>query len=367
MASSTAGLAPPPPAGLDHRDDQGQQGPGEDVVDRRTGQGEGPDLGALHPALGEDPGQHREGGDRHRRADEEGEGQEVDALGQVGVPQDGGQAEAEGEREDDGGDRHAGGDPLLALDQLHVELEADHEHEDHQPELGQHLQVGTGLEREQGVADRLVEVEQLGDGARSEDERSEEQAGEDLAHDRRLADPAEQGAHEPRHDDDDHDVEEHPHAPTRGRARSTPPPAARIPAADMSCLQLPGATPVARPGPPRSAPQYGPSGLPSADHPGSGGASPPPSPLPSPEPSTICGSLPHKRARFEPPNEDRPSRPALRCSLRIGVADRHVDGRISSATASDVDARPSGPARPHDGGSRCHTPRPSLVTMDTPH
>ena len=64
----------------DDRRDEGQQAPGQHVVHRRAGQGQRPHPGPHQPAVVEDPGQHRERGDRHRRPDEQDERQGGDLL-----------------------------------------------------------------------------------------------------------------------------------------------------------------------------------------------------------------------------------------------------------------------------------------------
>ncbi len=188
----------------DDGEDERQQRPGQDVVDGGTGEGEGADLGAVHAPLGEDAGQDGEGGHRHGGPDEQGKGQERHRLAVddpvAAVQQDGEQAaQCEGQRHRR--DRDHRRQPLLAADELGVELEADDEHEDHQAELGHHLEEGANLGREQ----------QLRQVARESAQQAgpEHDAGEDLAHHRRLADAAEQRPHQPGHDDDDGDVDQH--------------------------------------------------------------------------------------------------------------------------------------------------------------
>ena len=55
------------------RDDDGEQRPRHDVVDRRAGERQHADRRAVHAAFGEDPRQHRERRDRHRGAEEQRE------------------------------------------------------------------------------------------------------------------------------------------------------------------------------------------------------------------------------------------------------------------------------------------------------
>ena len=64
----------------EHREDQHDQRPAEHVVHGGGGEDQGAEPTVGHAAIDEDPRQHREGRDRHRRADEQREGQEVDRL-----------------------------------------------------------------------------------------------------------------------------------------------------------------------------------------------------------------------------------------------------------------------------------------------
>ena len=162
-----------------------------------------PDRGPVHTAVGEDPGQHRERGDRHRRADEQRERQVVDLLAAddvVGVVERKPQHEPKPEGQRDRGERDHRGGALLAPDQVHVELEPDDEHEDDQPELGHDRQERPDLEGEEV----LVEIA----GERTQQGRAEQDAGDDLPDDRRLTHPPEQNPHHPGHDHDDRDVDE---------------------------------------------------------------------------------------------------------------------------------------------------------------
>jgi hypothetical protein len=56
-----------------HADHEGEQAPGGNVVDRGASQRYDPEPRPLNAAVGEDAGEHREGGDRHRHAEEQGE------------------------------------------------------------------------------------------------------------------------------------------------------------------------------------------------------------------------------------------------------------------------------------------------------
>ena len=88
--------------------------------------------------------------------------------------------------------RDGDGDPLLAAHQRVVELVADDEHEQHQAEVGQPGQRPADVDREQRVADH-----------RAEQGRPDQDPGQDLADDRRLADPPRQGAEQAGEHDDD--------------------------------------------------------------------------------------------------------------------------------------------------------------------
>ena len=84
--------------GADHGEDTGQEGPGQDVVHRRAGEGQHADAGPVHAPLVEDAGQDREGGDRHGGAHEEGEVQPLDLLAvhdPVGLVEHAGDGQAE--------------------------------------------------------------------------------------------------------------------------------------------------------------------------------------------------------------------------------------------------------------------------------
>ena len=102
----------------------------------------------VHPAVGEDPGQHRERGDRHRDA----RGTARTASGATG-PLGSRRAWVKHERQPGARARTAAppttaemvpASSLPAADQHHVQLEPDDEHEQHQPELGEDAQVRAG-------------------------------------------------------------------------------------------------------------------------------------------------------------------------------------------------------------------------------
>ena len=112
-----------------------------------------------------------------------------------------GQARAERERQRDRGGGDGAGQLLPAADQQHVELEPDDEHEQHQPELGEDVQVGQHLRREQPA----VQVA----GQQPEQARAQCDAGDDLADDGRLTDRPGEPPEQPGNDHDDRDVDEH--------------------------------------------------------------------------------------------------------------------------------------------------------------
>ena len=82
---------------------------------------------------------------------------------------------------------------------LEVDLEADDEDEDHDAELSQDRQRWASRHREQLRGECPA--------AGAERARTEQDSPDDLPDHRRLAEPPEEGIHEPRHDDDDGDVD----------------------------------------------------------------------------------------------------------------------------------------------------------------
>ena len=73
-------------AGAGDRGHHGQQRPGQHVVDRGAGERGAADPGAVHAAVGEDARQHRKGGDRHGRAHEQREREDVMHVMTAGQP-----------------------------------------------------------------------------------------------------------------------------------------------------------------------------------------------------------------------------------------------------------------------------------------
>ena len=185
------------------RDDQRQQRPSDDVVQGGTGEGQHTHLGPLHASLGEDPGEHRQRGDRQRDADEQHERQRrdrlpVDHVVQWIQQQGDRRPEREGQHERAGGDGAGGAFP--ATDQGRVEFQPDDEHEQDQPDLGDHHQERADVSGEQ----QLIEVA----GQRTEQRGPERDPGEDLADDRGLADLPGQAPAESGRNDDDRDVQQ---------------------------------------------------------------------------------------------------------------------------------------------------------------
>jgi hypothetical protein len=121
------------------RQDDGEQTPGGRVVERTGGERQGPERRAGETALGDDPRQHREGGDRHRRAHEQRRLPDPDVGGEQRQPvhQAPGEESAKGERGRDSrpGDEDRALQPLA--DELEIELEADQEHVEDEPDLRQ--------------------------------------------------------------------------------------------------------------------------------------------------------------------------------------------------------------------------------------
>ena len=121
--------------------------------------------------------------------------------------------EAEAERQDDRDQRDRDRDLLPALDEREVHLEPDEEHEEDDPELGQDVEVGPDVGREQ----QCVQV------AREEPEqaRAEHDARDDLADDGRLPHLDGETSHQPGQHDDHRQVDEDVGDDLRDRASST--------------------------------------------------------------------------------------------------------------------------------------------------
>jgi hypothetical protein len=187
----------------DDRGHERQHGPGDDVVDSGARQGDRPDRGPVHAPVGQDAGQHRERGDRHRDAQEQGQRERRDRTGGglvVQRVQHQRQPGAERERHRHRRGRDGPGHPLPAADQPQLQLEADHEHEQHQAQLRQDVQVRQDLGAEQP---RLQIA-----GQPPEQAGAQGDAGDDLPDDGGLADADRHPAEQPGHRDDDGDVDE---------------------------------------------------------------------------------------------------------------------------------------------------------------
>ena len=152
--------------------------------------------------LDQDAAEHRNGGDRQRDATEQAVDGPVDARrerrGGEGADQE---AECEGQR--DGGNGHRKRQPAQARRTQPAELEAaaDLEHQQDEADLAQDDdgRIGFGAEQ-RGGRPRKEMAEQRG---------AEQQAGDDLADRRRLADAAEQAADEAGGADHHDELEQH--------------------------------------------------------------------------------------------------------------------------------------------------------------
>ena len=162
------------------------------VIDKRT------ESRSVDAGLAEDPGEHRKSGDRHGCAHEQREAREAAASEQ---------------RVEDSA-RATRGRTAATIDtwlirtagagnraSLVVELQADEEHEEDQPELG-HDPAGRSID--------LRREEVLGDLGRdrADQARAEEDPGDDLAHHPRLAEPSEHESHHAGGGDHDGDSKE---------------------------------------------------------------------------------------------------------------------------------------------------------------
>ena len=130
-------------------------------------------------ALLEDPRQHREGGDAHRDAHEQGEGAERRAGGRQRRGRASSAARAEEERHDDAGVAHPDRRARAAAQVLEVQLEADHEHEEDHADLAEQAQRPS---ESAGKRQRLAAGPEP-----AEQRRAEQDAGDHLADHRRLA------------------------------------------------------------------------------------------------------------------------------------------------------------------------------------
>ena len=116
------------------------------IVDRAGRERQRAERGAGDAALVDDPRQHRERGDGHRRADEQ-HGVEVLTASVKKPParkQPHRQDAAERKRRDDAGNRHRRGAPRVLRHQLGSELEPDAEHVEDESELADDEQNSAG-------------------------------------------------------------------------------------------------------------------------------------------------------------------------------------------------------------------------------
>ncbi|CAM3382740.1 hypothetical protein STAL104432_21340 [Streptomyces albus] len=175
---------PPLAAPAGDGDDDGEQGPGQDVVEGGAGQGDAADTGAAQSGVGEDARQHGERGDGHGGAEEEHE--RGAAAGGVAVGEVEGEQPAQQEGQQDRAQGHAGGDASLAAQPAQVEFVADDEHEQHEAEVGERGEHGPHIGGEEVVGERAAE-----EGG------ADEEPGQQLADDGWLAQSAGGGAQEP--------------------------------------------------------------------------------------------------------------------------------------------------------------------------
>jgi hypothetical protein len=151
----------------------------------------------VHAPVAEDARQDREGRHRHRRAEEQREGQHpVDVVG-TGEPQR--EHHAEPERQHDRPERDGDRDPLAVTDERPVQLVPDDEHEQHQADIGKAAQRRSDIGGEQPVGQR-----------RAEQRRSDEDACGDLADHLRLSDAAGEQPEQPGERDHDGQREQEP-------------------------------------------------------------------------------------------------------------------------------------------------------------
>ena len=174
-------------AGAGDRRGEREETPGCDVVDRGSRHRERADRSFQHAPLDQDAGEHREGGDRHRNAHEEGEREVANVRRQQLVDGDCDQeAERHRERNARVRDERRLSDPLT--ENARIELHADEEEVEGQPDLGRPREQRDDVRREEvGLGFRP-------DG--SEQRRPEQDPGEHLAHHARLAQPRDERADE---------------------------------------------------------------------------------------------------------------------------------------------------------------------------
>ena len=215
-----------------------QQAPGDQVVDRGAGERQGAERGLVELQVGQDAGQHRKGGDRQGRADEHGEGSARDvgqAVQLVQHLQRQDRAQQHGQQDADAGDGERQLEPGPQM--LGIDPETDQEHEEDQPDLRQQVEERLQLGGKQRV--------ERGGRVQTEQRRSQDDAGHDLSHHRRLPEALEEGAHaagEAEHqadlqqDEDQLVVGHRTRYPPRGRRRRAIAGAGRQPGESGSAL-----------------------------------------------------------------------------------------------------------------------------------
>ncbi len=174
---------------LGDRDHEHEDAPGQYVPHRGAGHRHGADPGPGEPAVRDDAGQHREGGDGEGRAQEEDEGGRAALRARVPPGEQGRRPGAEQERHGHGESGHGADGPAAAAQPAEIHLPAGQEHEQEQPDLrhGREHRAGVGGEDPAGQVA----------GQQPEQAGAEHDADGDLRHHRRLADPSAQPDEQP--------------------------------------------------------------------------------------------------------------------------------------------------------------------------
>lgn len=168
-----------------------------DVVDRGAGDRQGADLGAQQPALGEDPGEHGNAvmliaAPMNSVNDKNGTpGSPIGWMYTASTA-----PSAKGAMMPALLDQH--GRTPASAEQTEVHLEADQEHEQHQPELAEHAEDAEAGRREQRVPHPGRD--------QAEQRRPEQHPRDDLRDHQRLMDLAGQHAEQARAGDDHHQL-----------------------------------------------------------------------------------------------------------------------------------------------------------------
>jgi hypothetical protein len=177
-------------SGARHRHDRRQQAPGRHVVDRCARRGDRPEARSSEIPLRQDARKDGKRRDAHRGADEQDERCACHVRLRHPWMNPPGEQRTERERHDDAdlADDHRGSQP--SAEHREVEAQADDEHEQDDPELAERVHRHEPVRREQPA-------EHTGRGD-AEQRRAERDAGEHLANDARLTDPAGDPACDPR-------------------------------------------------------------------------------------------------------------------------------------------------------------------------